>query len=432
MRVPTNFGTIDWLITAACVLAGCARPAPVVQRAAPPTIAGSEADQADPENWPCWRGAIGDNQSADPQPPLRWSETENVVWKVPVPGRGHATPCIWNDQILVATADEQEQIQMLLGYDRRSGEQLWQCLIHRGHFLPKNEKNSHASATPACDVRRVYVPFMNHDALWLTAVDLTGQIVWQQRVSAYSHANGYGASPVLFNDLVIVASDNKADACLAAYGGASGELAWRVGRKPSDNSGTPIVGIVAGRPQLLIHGARTVASFDPRTGNELWHVDHPTEVAACTMAFEGGLVFASGNVPEKEILCVRADGAGDVSGTHVVWRTAQRVTYVPSPLAHAGRLYVVTDSGIAYCLEAATGKELWKERLPGMFSASPLLVSGNVYATRETGTTFVFKAADRFELVARNELDEVCLASPVICGGRLYLRTAGHLYCIGR
>jgi outer membrane protein assembly factor BamB len=121
-----------------------------------------------------------------------------------------------------------------------------------------------------------------------------------------------------------------------------------------------------------------------------------------------------------------------VTGTHVVWRPAQRVTYVPSPLADAGRLYVVTDAGIAYCLEAATGKELWKERLEGPFSASPLLAGGCVYATSETGTTFVFRAADHFELVARNEIEEECFASPVTCDGRLYLRTAGCLYCIGQ
>jgi len=273
---------------------------------------------------------------------------------------------------------------------------------------------------------------MSQDALWLTAVDMAGQIVWQRRVGAYTHANGYGASPVLFEGLVIVASDNTADACLAAYQAGSGEPAWRVARKPSNNSGTPIVGTVAGRSQFLIHGAWSTSSFDPRTGDELWHVEHPTEVAACTMTFDGDLVFASGNVPEKEILCVRADGSGDVTSTHVAWRTSQRVTYVPSPLADSGRLYVVTDSGIAYCLEATTGKEIWKERLEGAFSASPLMAGGNVYATSETGMTFVFRAADHFELVARNDIEEECLASPIVCDGLLYLRTAGSLYCIGQ
>ncbi|HUY89401.1 MAG TPA: PQQ-binding-like beta-propeller repeat protein [Pirellulales bacterium] len=393
-----------------------------------------EAAQAEPSNktgWPCWRGPKGDNQSDDSWPAVRWSENDNVVWKSLIPGRGHATPCIWEDRIFIATADEQEQVQMLVCYDRRTGKQLWRSDVHRGQFLPKNEKNSHASATPACDGERIYVPFMNEGALWLTAADLAGKTVWRQRVGAYSHANGYASSPVLFERFVIVASDNKADACLAAYDRTSGELAWRVARKPSDNSGTPIVGRVAGRPQLLLHGAWSVASFDPASGKELWHVEHPTEVAACTMAFDGDLVFASGNVPEKETLCVRADGTGDVTATHVVWRTAQQVTYVPSPLAHAGRLYVITDSGVARCLEATTGRELWKKRLPGTFSASPLLVGDNIYATCESGATFVFEAADRFALVARNELDEECLASPVFCDGRFYLRTATHLYCIG-
>ena len=412
-------------------LIGCGRMAPAGRSDPPAPSASSPAEQTIPESWPCWRGATHDNHSPDSHPPVCWSKTENVVWRAQVPGRGHATPCIWKHQIFVPTADEQEQVQSLVCLDRRTGEPLWQRAVHRGHFLPKNEKNSHASASPACDGLYVYVPFMNQDALWLTAVDLAGQIAWQRRVGVYTHANGYGASPVLFDGLVILASDNTADACLAAYHTESGEPAWRVARKPSNNSGTPIVGNVAGRPQLLIHGAWSVSSYDPLCGDELWHVEHPTEVAACTMAFKGDLVFASGNVPEKEILCVRTDGLGDVTGTHVVWRTAQRVTYVPSPLADASRLYVVTDAGIAYCLEGATGKELWKERLAGSFSASLLLAGGHVYATSETGTTYVFRAADSFELMARNEIEEECLASPVTCDGRLFQRTAGSLYCIG-
>jgi outer membrane protein assembly factor BamB len=149
------------------------------------------------------------------------------------------------------------------------------------------------------------------------------------------------------------------------------------------------------------------------------------------MAFEGDLVFASGRIPKKDLLCVRADGSGDVTETHVKWRTNKLVTYVPSPLVHEGRLYVVNDDGIARCLDANTGKEFWKKRLDGKFSASPLLAAGNIFATNETGTTFVFRAGPKYELVSRNEIGEECLASPLICGGRVFLRTGLHLYCLG-
>jgi len=149
------------------------------------------------------------------------------------------------------------------------------------------------------------------------------------------------------------------------------------------------------------------------------------------MAFEGDLVFASGRVPEKDLLCVRADGSGDVTETHVEWRTNTLITYVPSPLVHEGRLYVVNDDGIARCLDANTGKEFWKKRLGGKFSASPLLAAGKVFATNEEGTTFVFQAGPKYEMVSRNEIGEECLASPLICGGRVFLRTSRHLYCLG-
>ena len=374
---------------------------------------------------------MGNNKSSDRQSPLRWSPTEHVVWKAPVPGRGHATPCVFGDQIFIATADEERHIQFLLCYDRRTGQLLWQTEIHRDGFMRKHEKNSHASATPACDGEHVFLPLMNGDALWLTALDLQGNIKWQQEVGPFDHGNGYGSSPVLYESLVIVTSECKSESCLAAFECSTGNPAWRVERRKTDNFATPIVGQVAGRPQLLINGARSVSSYEPKTGKSLWHVRHSTEVAACTMAFEEDLVFASGRVPEKDLLCVRADGSGDVSDTHVEWRTNKLITYVPSPLVHEGRLYLVNDDGIARCLEAHTGEELWRQRLEGEFSASPLLAAGNIYATNEAGTTFVFGAGPEFELVARNDIGEECLASPVICGGRVFLRTSRHLYCLG-
>ncbi|HJT30738.1 MAG TPA: PQQ-binding-like beta-propeller repeat protein [Pirellulales bacterium] len=318
-----------------------------------------------------------------------------------------------------------------MAYDRRTGELVWQSELHRDGLMPKHEKNSHASATPACDGQRVYVPMMNGGHLWLSAVDLDGQLAWQTKIGEYKNGNGYGSSPVLFDSLVIVSNDNEAEASLVGVEGKRGDIVWRAQRQSSSNSASPIVGLVAGRPQLLMNGAGSVSSYDPATGERLWFVNHHTDVAACTMAFDELRVYASGNVPEKEWLCVRADGEGDVAESHVEWRTDQRVTYVPSPLVHEGCLFFVTDGGLAFCLDAASGKEIWKHRLGGSFIASPVLAGDNIFATADNGATFVFEAQRKFNQRARNELGEACFATPALSGDRIFLRTANHLYCIG-
>jgi len=382
------------------------------------------------DDWPCWRGPRGDNHALDPRPPVRWSETEGVVWKAAVPGRGHASPCVLGDKVLIASADEAASTQFLLAFDRASGDLFWRTDVHREPFPKINPKNTHASATPACDGRRVYAVFAQADRLSVTAVDLSGDIAWQKAVGKYKHANGLGASPVLHGDLVIVASDNPAEPSIVALRTSDGEVAWRTKRTPSENSATPVVGMVGGRPQLLLNGAFGVNSYDPVTGKELWKAAHKTEVAACTMAFDDERVYASGNVPEPCMLAVRADGAGDVTESHVLWKTRRSNTYVPSPLVASGRLFVLIDSGVMFCRELKSGKIVWKKRLGGNFSASPVFAGGNIYATSEEGMTHVFQAAAQYAPVAKNDLGALCLATPVICGGRAYIRTDANLYCI--
>lgn len=381
-------------------------------------------------DWPCWRGPTHDNHSRSERPPLHWSKDSGIAWRVAVPGRGHASPCVSGGRIFIASADETEHVQFLICLDQQTGDQRWRTDLHSGPLPTIHAKNSHASATPACDGQHVYTAFVHSDQLWLSAVDVDGKIVWQKLVGAYKHANGFGASPLLFERLVIVASDNTAEPTVAAFDRDDGHEVWRATRPSSDNSATPVVAHVGGRPQLLINGAGLVSSLDPATGDELWRVIHKTEVAACTMAFDDDCVFASGNVPEPNLLAVRATGQGDVSDSQVVWHTDNSITYVPSPLAVVDHLFTVIDSGVAIVYEKATGRVAWKRRLGGNFTSSPVLANGNVYATNEDGTTFVFAAADSFKKIAENKLEELCLATPAICGDRAYLRTAEHLYCI--
>ncbi len=390
------------------------------------------APKAAPGDWPWWRGPTLDGKSVDGNVPREWSQNKNVLWHVPVPGRGHSTPTVWGDQVFVSTANKQDGTQSLLSFDRKTGRERWKTLVHKGTFARMHNKNSHASATPACDGERVYVPFVIDDALRVTATDLDGKIVWQKSAGAFESEHGYGSSPVLHESTVIVCGDSLADSFLAALDRASGEPVWKTTRGDAPNYATPIVAQVAGRKQLLICGMNKVESYNPDSGERIWFVKGgPSEVAACTMTSDGDLVFASGGYPEKAILCIRADGLGDVTDSHVVWREKRGATYVPSPLAHDGKLYVVNDGGIVSCFVQETGELLWRDRLDGGFSASPILADGHLFVPNERGVVYVLEAADKFQLVARNDLGDGGFASPVICGAQIFLRTKSRLYCIG-
>ncbi|MCY3021979.1 MAG: PQQ-binding-like beta-propeller repeat protein [Planctomycetota bacterium] len=385
-------------------------------------------------DWPWWRGPNFDSIAAAPQrPPLRWNATENVIWKADVPGRGHSTPCIWGGRIFLPTADDKAQAQYVLCYDAKNGEKLWQTQVHSGGFMRLNPKNSHASSTPACDGERVFVPFIVQGGIWLTALDLEGKIAWQKKLGAFQSMHGFAASPVLYRSLAIVVADHLKDSYIVALHRRTGEVVWRINR-PDYNLGTyasPVVGRVAGRDQLLIQGPNKVFSYDPGTGNLLWTCDGPSESASATVSFDSELVWAAAGFPKRNLLCIRGDGNGDVTKTHIVWKKENNMTYVPSLLLADGLLYMVADEGKVTCFEAKTGQVVWEGKLRGAFSSSPVLAGGHIYVVNEAGVMFVFKPGRTFELVAESDLADGGFATPVSCGGRIYLRTLHRFYCLG-
>jgi len=400
---------------------GCSRPAATI-------------DVSD-NDWPWWRGPGRDGKSAGASPPTTWDPMKNVVWKSPVPGRGHSSPSIWGERVFVSTADEEEKTQSLVCFDRRTGRQRWNTLIHKGGLEHAHKKNSQASPTAAADGERVYVLFLNGGNIVLSATNLEGDILWQSPVGPFKTEHGYASSPAVYESLVLVSADSLSGSFIAGVDRKTGEVVWSSPREDGPTHGNyavPMVGVVAGRPQLFIAGQLRVDSYDPRTGERLWYVQGaPAQVVANTMAFEGDFVYVSGGYPEKDILCIRADGQGDVTDSHVVWREKQAITYVPSPVVHEGRLYTVNDGGVATCFDSKNGNVIWRERVGGKLSASPILAGGHLYCPAEDGTTYVLKAGDHFELVASNPLGEGIFATPVICGGQIFLRTHDHLYCIG-
>ncbi|MDA0835846.1 MAG: PQQ-binding-like beta-propeller repeat protein [Planctomycetota bacterium] len=420
-----------------CLLAVCLFAGVVVENL-PAAEPEPNPVQFESTDWPWWRGPARNGIAASDQtPPLHWSADENVVWKSPVPGRGHGSPTVVGNHVYLATADEQADRQLVLCFDRRTGKELWQTVVHDGGIERKgNKKSSQASSTIACDGERLFINFVNRGAAYTTALNLEGKILWQTKITDYLVHQGYGSSPAIYDALVIVTADNKGEGggAIAAMNRASGEIVWRHGRPATPNYPSPVILNVAGRDQVLLTGCDLVASFAPLTGEKLWEVAGATTECVTSTVTDGTIILTSGGYPKNHMSAVRADGSGEV-----VWENNVRI-YVPSMLIHEGTLYGVTDAGVAMCWEAATGKELWKGRLGGTFSASPVMVGEYLFATDEAGETSVFKADPaNFELVAKNQLGTEVFATPTFCGNRIYMRVAEQqgdrrqemLYCIG-
>jgi outer membrane protein assembly factor BamB len=384
-------------------------------------------------DWPAWRGPHGDGRSDEEKLPTRWSATDNVHWKVSIPGKGHSSPIVWGERIFLTTAIEADQRRMLLCLNRLNGQVVWEREVLRAPLEQRHGRNSYASATPATDGKHVYVSFLQKPSIQLVCYDLAGNEVWRKSPGTFESVHGFCSSPVLCDDLVILNCDQDAKAWIVAYDKASGQERWRTDRPNRVRSYcTPLAIDVDGSKQLVLSGSKSVVAYAPQTGAPIWNIDGPTEQLVASLAYEKGVVFVTGGYPDLHMIGIDPRGRGNVTDTHVRWRTHKGVSYVPSPVAHDGHFFVVSDNGIASCLDARTGQLKWKRRLGEGHSASALAGGGHVYFLSEQGETFVVRASSEFTLVAENPLDEACFASPAAARGQLFIRTAGHLYCIGK
>jgi outer membrane protein assembly factor BamB len=367
---------------------------------------------------------------------VEWGNEKNVVWRADVPGRGHSSPVIVGDLVVLGTADEAAETQSVVAFSRRDGRLLWQTPISQGGFPPVHAKNTHASSTAASDGRLLYLSFCHHEKIEVVALDMSGKVVWRVdagnfRPQAYEY--GYAASPTIYRDTLIVTADCDTSAWIRAFRLRDGEQLWVRERPLMLNWGSPIIAELNGRDQLLLSGTKMIASYDPATGAPLWSTPCLTMATCGTCIWEDGLVFASGGYPDAETVAVRADGSG------VVWKNKVKC-YEQSMLVTGGSVYAFSDQGVFYCWDAKTGEERWKQRLRGPVSSSPLLVGDLILATNEAGTTWVIKAnPEKYELVAQNQLGDSGFASAVTVDGQLFMRTstgdgAGRresLYCLG-
>lgn len=384
------------------------------------------------ENWPGWRGPRGDGTSRETNLPVEWGPEENIAWKVPVPGTGHASPIVWNDAIFVVTALEEAGERQLLRFDRATGELLWQRTVIESPLEDKHPLNSYASSTPATDGELVYVAFLDRTEMVVAAYDFEGRRRWLVRPGEFYSKHGFCSCPVLFENLVIVNGDHDGDAYIVALDRSSGDTVWKIARENKVRSYvTPIIREIDGRTQMIVSGSRSVASYDPRDGRRHWVIDGPTEQFVASIVDGCGLLFMTCGFPEHHMLAIRPDGQGNVTDSHIVWRTNRGASYVPSPIAEGEYFLVVSDGGIASCFEALSGKRAWMTRIGTRFSASPISGEGLVYFTSDDGITTVIRPGPKFDAVAENDLGEHCYASPAVSQGQILFRGEQHLICIG-
>ena len=385
-------------------------------------------------DWPWWRGPQRTGIAvADQTPPVEFSDGKNVRWKTPLTGRGHGSATVVGKKVFLATADDTEQVQSVVCLDRDTGKQLWQTPVHKGHFIKGgNNKSSHASSTPACDGERVFINFVNHDAVYTTALDLDGKLLWQTKIADYIIHQGFGSSPAVYGPLVVIMADSKAGGAIAGVDRVSGKIVWKQERPKLPNYSSPSILTIDGRDQVLMIGCDLVTSFEPLTGKKIWETAGSTTECVTTAVTDGKRIFTSGGYPKNHISAILADGSGKVD-----WENNVRV-YVPSMLVRDDRLYCLTDAGVAMCRDSTTGKELYNLRLGGTFSASPVIVGDHLYAVNEAGEVFALKInPDAFEKVAETKVGDEAFATPSICGGQIFLRTASQadgkrhemLYC---
>lgn len=413
------------------------------------------------EDWPQFRGADGQGHSEATDLPVRWSEQQNVIWKTPIPGLGWSSPVIEGNQIWMTAAhatevNEQEKERRLASntgsqplsvcdhlsmravcVDRATGK-----LLHDIELMTKDDPdpihtlNTFASPTPVIEGGRLYCHFGANGTACLDTT--SGEVLWTNQELAINHENGAGSTPIVWGEHLIFHCDGSDVQYVVALDKQNGNVAWKTPRsgKMNDNPqlkkayGTPLVIEVNGRPQLISPGADWLYAYDPDSGKELWKLNYgvlgfsivPRPVAG------HGMIYMCTSFMRSQLLGIGFDEGGQAK---IVWRYDKQAPQQPSPLLVGDEIYIVSDkTGIAACLDAHTGEEIWRERLGGNFSASPLYADGKIYFFNREGETYVIQPGRTFKLLAENKLDGAMMASAPAVDHALYLRTDKALYRI--
>ena len=390
------------------------------------------------ENWPQFLGPSGDADAGDVELPIEWSETKNVVWKTPIPGRAWSSPVVWGDQIWFTDASEDGHEMYVMCLDKETGKVLHRMLLFTPEELQEmHSLNSFASPTPVIEEGRVYVNFGTYGVACLDTA--TGEVLWKRTDVNCDHFRGPGSSPILFEDLLIYPMDGIDVQYVIALDKATGETVWKTPRS-TDFEGadpdfrkaysTPTVIEVDGSRQMVCTGARASMAYDPRTGKEIWKHRIGGFSNAARPIYKGELLLLNSGFGRPTISAVRPTGRGDITDTHVEWTFNRGVGIKSSAIVVDGLIYTASDRGIVSCIELNSGKFVWKERVAREFSATPLHAAGRIYLFPHDGPATVIEAGREYKELAKNELDAGYMASPAVTGKAMIIRTKKSVYRI--
>ena len=426
------------------------------------TIATLSAD-----DWPHWRGPAASGVSTEKGLPTKWSDTENVAWKVPIRGLGISSPIVTRDQVIVTSQEGTGEVRpgprlvqgtdatqageralgagptrgagkvllLVSAYDRASGRKNWEYeLAAEGDLPAVHEKHNLASPSPVSDGERIYGWFATGQ---IVALDMTGRELWKKNLGAeygpFVINWGHGSSPVVHKGQLVLLCYHEKASYLLALDARTGAVRWKKDAAAGVTSySTPLVLETAARTEVIVNSSVGISGHDFATGERLWHFSEDNRFPIPTPVAQDGVIFASRGYRSSPFMAIKAGGSGDVSGNQVVWRVASGAPYISSPVQHDGLVYMAGDVGVLTITDARTGERVFQERVGGVYTASPVAGDGKVYLVSEDGETIVLSAGRAPTILARNRLRARQLASPAISGGRLFIRTDDALYALGK
>jgi outer membrane protein assembly factor BamB len=427
------------------------------------------ASAAQAQNWPSFRGANASGVAEGKPTPTTWNveKGENILWKTPIPGLAHASPVVWGDKLFITTAisgdpkpflrvglygdvdsdkDVSKHSWHVYCLDKRTGKILWDKVAIEGvPKIKRHIKATHANSTPATDGKYV-VAFFGAEGLY--CYDVNGKLQWKKDLGLLDsgwfydpdYQWGMASSPIIYKNLVIVQCDVQKDSFIAAYDIKTGKEVWKTSREEIPSWGTPTIYEGKSRVELVTNATRAARSYDPLTGKELWRLSGNPEVTATTPIFGHDLIFIVNHYrPNQPIYAIKPGASGDISlkdgktsNDFIAWSYQRGGSYMPTPLVYGDYLYICQNQAIVRCLNAKTGEVAYQNRIGegGSYSASPVAADGKVYLTSEDGAVFVIKAGNKYEMLARNEMGEVLMATPAISDGMIFVRGQHHLFCV--